>query len=203
MNEYNRGFRSLKNARFNAWMYGLNAYNAKYSGRGAEGVRGNSRERSSSEFEAYPEYNYNYNYYYPFYGYPSLYPVAEWQSYQNYYQNYYQYYQYNYWLNNYNQLAANYNQLLVENKYLNNELEQETPNLPIEKIAYIQETPSHEYSEPIPAIEKEEFHPDIPREITLEQSEVTPIQEDTAYNTYHTFETYYTVDTYDIIPYSE
>ena len=178
MNEYNRGFRSLKNARFNAWMYGINSYSE----------------------DTYPQYDYNY--YYPFYGYgygyPSLYPVAEWQSYQN----YYQYYQYNYWLNNYNQLAANYNQLLVENKYLNNELEQETPNLPIEKIAYIQETPIHEYFEPKPAIEKEEFHPDIPREITLEQSEVVPI-EDTAYNTYHTFETYYTVDTYDIIPYSE
>jgi hypothetical protein len=94
--------------------------------------------------------------------------------------------------NNYNNLAKKYNELqLDENKYLNNELVQETPKELI-----------HEYSEPIPPIEKEDIHPDIPREITLEQSEVTPV-EDTAYNTYYTVETYYTVDTYDTIPYSE
>jgi hypothetical protein len=117
--------------------------------------------------------------------------------------------------NNYNNLAKKYNELqLDENKYLDNELVQETPKELI-----------HEYSQPIPPIEKEdivkysghevegvrgnsrersssEFHPDIPREITLEQSEVTPV-EDTAYNTYYTVETYYTVDTFDTIPYSE
>ena len=177
MNEHNRGFRSLKNARFNAWIYGLNAYN-----------------------EAYPEYAYNYPFY--GYGYPYVYPIAEWLSYQHYYPTYYpNYYQYYYMANNYNNLAKKYNELqLDENKYLNNELEQPSPNLPI-KIADIQKTPIQDYSEAIPPIEKEDTH-NISREITLEQLEVTPV-EDTAYNTYHTVETYYTVDTYDIIPYSE
>jgi len=181
MDEHHRGFRSLKNARFNAWMYGLNAYN-----------------------EAYPEYTYNY----PFYGYG--YPIADWLSYQHYYPNYYptyypNYYPYYYWVNNYNNLAKKYNELqLDENMYLKNEFEQPSATILPKENALI-DIPNTD------TVDEERQNVNIPKNICVSDFGISkeftntldvPVEnvpDENMIVTYETFYTYYTVDTYDTI----